>query len=97
MVQPIGGMVGTVNLASATYEVWTGTVTPGGWKYIAYRRSPGSSSAVNFDLKQFVMDAASRNQVSSNDYLLGVQAGFEIWQSGGTAPSVQSFNVNVAN
>jgi cellulose 1,4-beta-cellobiosidase len=91
--QPVGSMIGSMTFNSVSYEVWTGTVST--WKYIAYRRSPGSSTAVDFDLKPFVMDAVSRGQVTNSSYLLGIQAGFEIWQSGGTAPSVQSFNVSV--
>jgi cellulose 1,4-beta-cellobiosidase len=97
MAQPVGTNVlggnATTTIGGAPYEVWTGTVST--WKYIAYRRQPGSGTAIsNMDLKPFFMDAVNRGSLQNAWYLLGIQAGFEIWQGSGTA-STTSFSASV--
>jgi hypothetical protein len=82
---------------TATFEIWTGTVST--WNYIAYRRAPGSSTAIsNMNLMQFFNDARTRSvNLQTTSYLLGVQAGYEIWNqpAGETNVKTSSFSVSV--
>jgi cellulose 1,4-beta-cellobiosidase len=88
--QPAGSMVGTVNIAGATWNVWFKQVD---WKYIAYDRVGGVTS-VNFDLNAFIKDSVSRGYIQNSWYLIDVEAGFELWQSGVGCAS-NNFTVSV--
>jgi hypothetical protein len=73
-VQPSGSKVGTFN----GYDVWTGNVSS--WKYVAYVKQ--AATALPTELAQFVKDAVSRKGVPMTSYLVGIEFGFELWQSG---------------
>ena len=95
--QPIGTMMGTVTVAGETWNVWRGSTGNGTatWMYLAYQRPTGSNSA-NFNLKDFFTNAMAQGVGLQNTWvLLGVQAGFEVWQQGGGSAATTSFSVNV--
>jgi hypothetical protein len=90
--QPSGSMVGTTQVAGATWNIWT-TQKPT-WTYVAYERTPGTSSVSDLDVRAITEDAVSRGFIKTSWYLLDVEAGFEIWQ-GGQGLAVSSFSVDV--
>jgi hypothetical protein len=101
--QPSGGSVRngiTVPMVGGTWDVWHGHVSQ--WEYLAYRStSPSGSGNVSFDLNKFFQDAVANAgpyglnpALTSNWYLLGIQAGFEIYSESGTL-TTNSFAVNV--
>jgi hypothetical protein len=97
--QPLGSNSNAdVSVAGEMWQVWKGSVTVNAatWQYIAYRRSVGSSAPVNnLDLKAFITNAASQNVgLAPSSYLLGVQAGFEVWQSSEPA-TTNSFSATI--
>jgi hypothetical protein len=85
-VQPSGSMVGTYN----GYDVWTGNVS--GWKYVAYVKQ--GPTALPTDLAPFIKDAVNRQGVPTTSYLVGIEFGFELWQSG-SGFKVNSFTSTV--
>lgn len=89
-IQPIGSPVGTVSLAGATWEVWTGNI---GWNVISYVRTQQTSAVQNLDLTAFSRDAVRRGSIGGDWYLTSVQAGFEPWQ-GGQGLATNSFSVS---
>jgi hypothetical protein len=94
-VQPAGSNTNkTVSIAGTSWQVWTGSVSS--WQYLAYRsNSPSASANVSLDLNTFFQDAVTENVgLTSSWYLLGVQAGFEIYSMSGT-PTTSSFSVSV--
>jgi cellulose 1,4-beta-cellobiosidase len=79
-VQPAGSMVATTTIDGATWHVWTQRMSS--WNYVAYERASGTSAAGKLDIKAFTRDAVRRGAVTPSWYLIGVEAGFEIWQGG---------------
>jgi hypothetical protein len=98
---PVGNDTGqSVNFAGSTWEIWSGPITVqnlGSWTVLSYKRNSSSSGTVTPDLAQFFNDALTRNVgLTSSWYLLGIQAGFEVWQqNSGQNMVTNSFNVNV--
>jgi hypothetical protein len=80
---PIGTVGPTAMIGGAAWAVWTGP-NAGGWTTISYVRAGNTTSVTNLDLRDFFLDAANRGVVSASTYLLGVQAGFEIWEQNQT-------------
>jgi hypothetical protein len=75
---PIGADQGyTVDIAGATWEVWYGS--PGGWNTATYRRVTNTDE-VDMDLLPFVEHAVDAGWAQGDWYVLGVEAGFEIWE-----------------
>jgi cellulose 1,4-beta-cellobiosidase len=98
--QPAGSMTGTVTIgATGSWEVWKSSITMGDatWQYIAYRRNPGSTAALSFDILSFADDALGEGVgLTSSEYLLGIQAGFEVWNApAGTTMGTTSFSAAV--
>jgi hypothetical protein len=89
---PIGSMVGSVTLAGATWEVWYGTHD--GFSTVSYIRVPSVTSVTGLDLKPFFSDAVTRGYAQASAYLLGIQAGFEIWEMNQNMVT-NSFSVSV--
>ena len=75
---PFGDNTDSMSLDDAGWEVWYGT-NPDSWDILTYRRTT-DVAWVDMDLVPFVTDAVGRGYVTDSWYLLGVQAGFEIWQ-----------------
>lgn len=87
-IQPIGSPVGTVRLAGATWEVWTGNT---GWNVISFVRATPADSVSGLNLAEFTRYAVQQGSVGANWYLTSVQAGFEPWQ-GGAGLRTRSFS-----
>ena len=88
--QPAGSKVATVTIAGTSWDVWFSQI---GWKYVAYVRTTPTTS-VNFDINDFIKDCVSRGYIQNSWYLIDVEAGFELWQSGVGCAS-NSFAVTV--
>jgi len=78
-IQPIGSKVATVNIAGASWDLWYGPA--GAWNTASFVRSEKTSS-VNFDMREFLNECLSRGYIQNSWYLVGVEAGFEIWENG---------------
>jgi Glycosyl hydrolase family 12 len=92
-IRPAGTLVATdVSIGGLGYDVW---VRQKAWNTISYTMTTGATSLSDVDLRAFVADAVSRGYILSSWYLIGVEAGFELWQ-GGTDLATNSFSVNVA-
>jgi hypothetical protein len=79
-VQPAGSKVATVNLAGASWDLWMGKMES--WKYVAYVRQPATHQVDNLDIRAFAQDSVGRGYVDLSDYLIAIEAGFEIWKGG---------------
>ena len=91
-IRPAGSLMATdVGIGGHSYQVW---VRQWHWNTISYETT-GATSLSDVDLRAFVADAVSRGYISSSWYLIGVEAGFELWH-GGTGLATNSFSVNVA-
>ncbi|HEX2731089.1 MAG TPA: hypothetical protein VHM70_05775 [Polyangiaceae bacterium] len=76
---PIGSQVEqSVSIGDATWSVWYGEHD--GFRTVSYIRTSNTNN-VDFDLKPFMDETISRGYAQDGNYLLGVQAGFEIWQA----------------
>jgi Glycosyl hydrolase family 12 len=97
---PAGSDTGqSVSFPGGPWEIWRGTISNqlGSWAIISYKRASSSSSTVSPDLLQFFNDALTRNVgLQTSWYLLGIQAGFEVWQqNAGQNMVTNTFSVNV--
>lgn len=90
-VQPFGSQTATTNVDGMNWAVWTGQQTS--WKIISYVLNPGTTSVSNLDLKALFQDAVARGSINPSNYLIDVEAGFEIWQ-GGQGLGTNSFSVS---
>jgi hypothetical protein len=91
-VQPFGSEVATnVSIGGHTYNIWEGNQ---GWNTVSYTMTSGTTSVSNLDVGQLAQDSVSRGYMSGSDWLIDVEAGFELWQ-GGTGLATNSFSVNV--
>ncbi len=77
---PIGSIVAqSVSLAGGSWEVWYGQNSRG-WNTVSYVNISNPTS-ISLDVAEFINEAVTRGYAGGGDYLLGVQAGFEIWRS----------------
>jgi hypothetical protein len=88
---PIGSSVDTVSIAGQQWDVWYGSNN--GFNTVSYIRATNTTSAT-LDLKPFMDDTVARGYAQGSHYLLGIQAGFEIWEANQDF-SVDSFSVSV--
>lgn len=93
-VQPAGSQVGQATIKGAPYTVWTARMPS--WNYIAYVSNNPTTAVADLDLRAFTNDAVTRNSISPAWYLIGVEAGFEIWQ-GGANLATNSFSFNITS
>ena len=91
--QPAGTATANVNIENRQWQVWTGGTGEGGGKYIAYVLQGGADS-IEVDLKHFFDDAVANRGLPGNQYVVNIQAGFEIW-SGGAGLESKCFWANV--
>ncbi|HEX3782109.1 MAG TPA: ricin-type beta-trefoil lectin domain protein [Pseudonocardiaceae bacterium] len=89
-VSPFGSQTGTATVDGDNWNVWTGQQTS--WKIISYVLDPGGTAFTDLDLKALINDAVSRGSIDPANYLIDVEAGFEIWQ-GGQGLATNSFSV----
>lgn len=90
-VQPFGSQTGTTNVDGMNWNVWTGQQTS--WKIISYVLNPGATAVTDLDLKALFQDAVARGSINPSNYLIDVEAGYEIWQ-GGQGLGTNSFSVS---
>jgi Glycosyl hydrolase family 12/IPT/TIG domain len=82
----------SVTIGGNTYDVWYhGSANDTGGT-VSYVLTSPVTSVSNLDLGPLSADAVSRNYIDTSWYLIGVEAGFEIW-SGGQGLTVNSFSV----
>ena len=84
-VNPIGGQNTAITISGATGSWTYSTGTNGtGQPVVSYVSSTTMSNVSNFDLLPFMKEAASsgRAGLSTGSYLLGCQAGFELYSPG---------------
>lgn len=75
---PIGKVVGQVDLDGASWQVWQGKAAT---NVISFVREQGATS-VDLALEPFVTHAIERGATKEGDYLTSVQFGFEPWSDG---------------
>lgn len=93
-VQPIGAVVASnVSIAGHVWNVWHG-VNGGTAGTVTYVLATPNDTLSNFDLGLFAKDAVSRGYLTPSDFLIDVEAGFEIW-NGGAGLTANSFLMNV--
>ena len=88
--------LGTVTSGSTSFAVHKTTITNslGSWTYLAYLASSPTNSASGLNLMPLFADATTRGFLNSSWYLLGIQAGFEVYNATGSV-TTSSFDVNV--
>jgi cellulose 1,4-beta-cellobiosidase len=91
--QPAGSLTTSIQLEGYTWAVWTGGTGEGGGKYIAYVLQGGADS-IEVNLKPFFDDAVASRGLPSSQYVINIQAGFEIW-GGGAGLESQCFWADV--
>jgi hypothetical protein len=90
---PIGTIVTPmIDIGGTQWAVWYGTHD--GFSTVSYVRVTNTTSVTNLDLKPFFDDSVTRGYISNSGYLLGVQAGFEIWKQT-MQMSSDSFSVSI--
>jgi cellulose 1,4-beta-cellobiosidase len=93
-VQPIGSVVASnVSIGGHVYNVWHG-VNGGTAGTVSYVLATPDDSLSNIDLGPLAADAVSRGYLSKADFLIDVEAGFEVWNNG-AGLTANSFSVNV--
>jgi Glycosyl hydrolase family 12/Cellulose binding domain len=92
-VQPSGSVVASnVSIGGHTYNIWEAQDSV--WKDVSYVMTSGTTSVSNLDVGLLAADSVSRGYMNDSDYLIDVEAGFELWQ-GGAGLATNSFSVNV--
>ncbi len=93
-VSPAGSVVANnVSIGGNTYTVWEGRLN-NTWNDVSYVLNSGTTSVSNLDIGLLAADSVSRGYMSSSDYLIDLEAGFEIWQ-GGAGLATNSYSVNI--
>jgi hypothetical protein len=101
-VQPAGSDTSPaqgVAIAGVTgmWHVWKQSITMGTdtWQYLAYRPANQASGTVTYDLNKFFQNAITQGvNVTTGSYLLGIQAGPELYTGSGTY-TTSSYQVSV--
>jgi hypothetical protein len=95
-VNPATGQTGnphTFTSLSGSWQAFHGNI---GWNYVAFRRTVGNNGQTGIDLKEVINYAVSQGYITGNPYLLGIQAGFELYHvSPGASVSVTDFSASV--
>jgi Ricin-type beta-trefoil lectin domain/Glycosyl hydrolase family 12 len=92
-VEPAGSVVATnVTLGGHTYNIWEDQMST--WKDVSYVMTSGATSVSNLDVGILAADSVSRGYMTDSDYLIDLEAGFELWQ-GGAGLATDSYSVNI--
>jgi glycosyl hydrolase family 12/cellulose binding protein with CBM2 domain len=92
-VQPFGSEVASnVTLGGHTYNIWEGAQSS--WDTVTYEMTSPATEVAGLDVGTLAQDMVSRGYTQSSWYLIGVEAGFELWQ-GGAGLETDSFSVTV--
>jgi hypothetical protein len=81
-----------VTLGGHTYNIWEDQMST--WKDVSYVMTSGTTSVSNLDVGILAADSVSRGYMTDSDYLIDLEAGFELWQ-GGTGLATDSYSVNI--
>jgi Glycosyl hydrolase family 12 len=91
-VHPAGYQAASgIILGGRGYNVWLGHRDR--WMAIAYQLTSPTTAVTGLDLQPLVADAMTRGYLQASWYLIGVEAGFEVWQ-GGVGLATGSFSVS---
>ncbi|MBB1124807.1 InlB B-repeat-containing protein [Thiospirillum jenense] len=101
-IRPGGELVGTIILREKINDVWQPVnydvyhAAPwSNWQhYVAYRRQEPTTGTVDINLTDALVDCQQRGYCNSDDYLVAIEAGFEIWE-GGVGLKTNNFSTNV--
>ena len=92
-VEPAGSVVATnVTLGGHTYNIWEDQMST--WKDVSYVMTSGTTSVSNLDVGILAADSVSRGYMTDSDYLIDLEAGFELWQ-GGAGLATNSYSVTI--
>jgi cellulose binding protein with CBM2 domain/glycosyl hydrolase family 12 len=92
--RPAGLMVaGGMPISGASWDVWFEKAQ--GRNRITYERVGDADSVRDLDIRAFGKDALNRAWVKPDWYLIGVEAGFDLWR-GGAGNSIDEFEVTIA-
>jgi len=92
-VYPAGSRVASdVSIDGRSYHVY---LRRWHWNTITYLMTTGTTSVRHLDLQPLVAYAVSQGYIQDSWYLIGVEAGFELWR-GGAGLATNSFSVKVA-
>jgi hypothetical protein len=90
---PAGARIGQAEVVGSLWDV--SETQMDGWRYLAYKVTSPLPSPVVGDVGEILKNAVQLGWLDGNLYILGVQAGFEIWEcSGAVGRSVVSITVN---
>jgi cellulose 1,4-beta-cellobiosidase len=92
-VYPAGSQVASdVSIDGRSYHVY---LRQWHWNTITYLMATGATAVRHLDLQPLVAYAVGHGYIQPSWYLIGVEAGFELWR-GGTGLATDSFSVKVA-
>ena len=93
-VQPAGSVVASnVSIGGHTYNI--GRAQMSSWIDMSYVMTSPSTSVSNLDVGLLAQDSVQRGTLSPSDFLIDLEAGFELWQGGaGLATNSDSDTVN---
>ena len=92
-VQPAGSVVASnVSIGGNTYTIWESRAST--WNVVSYEMNSGTTSVSNLDVDLLAADSVSRGYMTDSDYLIDLEAGFEIWQ-GGVGLATNSYSVSI--
>jgi hypothetical protein len=92
-VQPSGSVVASnVTIGGHTYNIWLGREST--WNDVSYVMTSGATSVSNLDVDLLAADSVSRGYMTNSDYLIDLEAGFELWQ-GGAGLATNSYSVSI--
>src|ERR1700733_39047 len=91
--QPAGPVVASnVSIGGNTYTIWESRAST--WNVVSYEMNSGTTSVSNLDVDLLAADSVSRGYMTDSDYLIDLEAGFEIWQ-GGVGLATNSYSVSI--
>ena len=92
-VEPAGSVVANnVSIGGNTYTVWESRAST--WNVVSYVLNTGTTSVSNLDVDQLAADSVTRGYMNDSDYLIDLEAGFEMWQ-GGAGLATNSYSVDI--
>ena len=94
-VEPAGSVVaGNVSIGGYTYTVWESRAST--WNVVSYVMNTGTTSVSNLDVDLLAADSVTRGYMTDSDYLIDLEAGFEMWQ-GGVGLATNSYSVDIGS
>jgi Glycosyl hydrolase family 12/Ricin-type beta-trefoil lectin domain len=92
-VEPAGSVVASnVSIGGYTYTIWESRAST--WNVVSYVMNTGTTSVSNLDVDLLAADSVTRGYMTRSDYLIDLEAGFEMWQ-GGAGLATDSYSVNI--